>query len=394
VTGSTSNVNAGQGLATRLITWAVPIIAIIGTIFLALTLYPASNFQTSAQAEALRVEQIILEPGSIDIVVRNTTLADITIAQVTINNAVWASLVLPEPTVAPFRQASIQVAYEWLEGEAYDIVIYTGNTSPVTAHIAAASATPQMSTDNLLDMALAGLFISILPIYLGLLWLPALRQAGTRWAAFLVALSVTVFFLRAVEILANGWRLSDTGPSLFWAGSLALVGAAGGFWPVFVLSQPRTESAGQPFRSMPLANVMALGIGLFSLGEGILMGRTYLADGVSGSIGGLALLGIMLLNVTKGFGLGIPALYQRLGMEKWLVMGFVGGFLTIAGLWMGGFGIPLSLDLFLAGLPAGALLAVIYRLAGLIRHVAAPAMVVGGAATGLIMLWLVRLPIG
>jgi zinc transporter ZupT len=367
--------------------------AIIGTIFLALTLYPASNFQTSAYAEALRVEQIILEPGSIDIVVRNTTLADITIAQVTINNAVWASLVLPEPTVAPFRQASIQVAYEWLEGEAYDIVIYTGNTPPVTTRIAA-SATPQMSMDNLLDLALAGLFIGILPIYLGLLWLPALRQAGTRWAAFLVALSVTVFFLRAVEMLANGWRLSDTGPSLFWAGSLALVGAAGGFWPVFVLSQPRTESAGQPFRSMPLANVMALGIGLFSLGEGILMGRTYLADGVSGSIGGLALLGIMLLNVTKGFGLGIPALYQRLGMEKWLVMGFVGGFLTIAGLWMGGFGIPLSLDLFLAGLPAGALLAVIYRLAGLIRHVAAPAMVVGGAATGLIMLWLVRLPIG
>ena len=375
MTESTPDVNARQGLATRLVTWAVPIMAIIGTIFLALTLYPASNFQTSAYAEALRVEQIILEPGSIDIVVRNTTLADITIAQVTINNAVWASLVLPEPTVAPFRQASIQVAYEWLEGEAYDIVIYTGNTPPVTTRIAA-SATPQMSMDNLLDLALAGLFIGILPIYLGLLWLPALRQAGTRWAAFLVALSVTVFFLRAVEILANGWRLSDTGPSLFWAGSLALVGAAGGFWPVFVLSQPRTESAGQPFRSMPLANVMALGIGLFSLGEGILMGRTYLADGVSGSIGGLALLGIMLLNVTKGFGLGIPALYQRLGMEKWLVMGFVGGFLTIAGLWMGGLGIPLSLDLFLAGLSAGALLAVIYRLAGLI------------------MLWLVRLPIG
>ena len=389
--GSTQKVK--QGLASRLVSWAGPLVALIGAIILAIVLRPPTDMGVLTRTGALRVEQVKLEPGRIDIVARNTSLSDVTIAQVTVNNAVWTSLVFPEPTVAGLRRASIQVAFEWREGQAYEIVIYTSNTPPVTAHITTTSARPQISTGNVLNLALSGLFLGILPIYLGLLWLPLLSQTGERWAVFVLALSVSVFFIQAVGMLADAWRLSNTELSLFWTGGLGLMGMAGGFWLIFTLSRAQKRAGEHPFRSIRLANTSALGIGLFSLGEGILLGQIYLT-GVSGSIGGLALLGIMLPNISKGFGLGLPALYYRLGLGQWLVMGFVGGFLAIAGLWLGRFGLSLSATLLLLGLSAGAMLAVIYRLAGLLRHRADPAMVVSGLATGLILLSLARFLIG
>src|SRR5574341_592018 len=170
-----------------LILLLIPVLALAGVIALFLSTGGGLNLQSAAPVEGLDVERYILRYGGIDLYVRNTGPQDITISQVVINSAVWPFSVIPSATIPRLGRATIHLDYGWAYGEAYAIRIFTGNSIPFDVEIPVAFQTPQPSNKTFWSFTLIGLYVGIIPIFLGIFWFPALRQLGRRPMLFLIA---------------------------------------------------------------------------------------------------------------------------------------------------------------------------------------------------------------
>jgi zinc transporter ZupT len=106
--------------------------------------------------------------------------------------------------------------------------------------------------------------------------------------------------------------------------------------------------------------MIAVGIGLHNLGEG-------LAIGAAVAIGALALskflvIGFAMHNTTEGLAIVAPIARERARIKHLLAMGLIAGAPTIAGTWIGGFTyMPVASIVFLA-VGAGAIFQVVYSI--------------------------------
>ena len=167
--------------------------------------------------EALTIERTVLKPGSIDLIVRNASPQDVTLAQAIINDAVWPMSVTPAATIPRLSRATVHLEYPWVEGEAYGITLFTSSAIPFDAEIPVAFATPQPDQQTFLSFTLIGIYVGIIPVYLGILWFPALRQLGRRWMVFLLALTAGLLVFLGLDTLAEALEQAQQVPGPFQA---------------------------------------------------------------------------------------------------------------------------------------------------------------------------------
>jgi zinc transporter ZupT len=138
--------------------------------------------------------------------------------------------------------------------------------------------------------------------------------------------------------------------------------------------------------------MVALGIGLHNLGEGLAIGAAYVVGEVS--LGAFLVVGFIIQNITEGLGIIAPVLRDRPAVRHLLLMGLLGGAPAIAGAWIGGFSYStLAATLFLS-VGAGAIFVVVYQVAKLMRGAsfATPPMVAfSGVTTGLLLMYVTGL---
>ena len=87
MTEQTQTKSRGFGPTTAILL-ILPLILLAGVIVLFLNTGGGLQLAAPAPVEALTVERVVLEPGSINIVVRNAGPEELTIAQVIVNEAV------------------------------------------------------------------------------------------------------------------------------------------------------------------------------------------------------------------------------------------------------------------------------------------------------------------
>ncbi len=96
--------------------------------------------------------------------------------------------------------------YDWVEEEPLAVGV-TSSTGIETVHeIAAAVATPVPSARGFLGYTILGTLVGIVPVALGLLWLPSLRRADPRWLAAFMALTAGLLTFLGVEALSEAMR--------------------------------------------------------------------------------------------------------------------------------------------------------------------------------------------
>jgi zinc transporter ZupT len=109
--------------------------------------------------------------------------------------------------------------------------------------------------------------------------------------------------------------------------------------------------------SLILAYMIAFGIGIHNLGEGLAIGSAYAAGEVA--LGALLLVGFTLHNTTEGLAIVSPLARTKPKMIHLIMLGLIGGAPTVLGCWMGGFTYSdIALALFL-GIGAGAVFQVV-----------------------------------
>ncbi len=383
----------GFSLVTALLL-ILPLILLAGVIVLFLNTGGGLQLEAPAPVEALTVERTVLGPGSIDIIVRNAGPEPLTIAQVIINDAVWPMTVSPAPTIPRLGEATVHLDYMWTEGEAYGLTLFTTNAIPFEVEIPVAFPTPQPTGRTFWSFALIGLYVGVIPVYLGLFWFPALRQLGRAWMVFLLALTAGLLVFLGLDALAEALEQANGVPGPFQGIGLIGIGTVATFFLLDAITKRQGAAGkGEASQRLALAYMIAVGIGLHNLGEGLAIGAAYNLGEVA--LGAFLVVGFIIQNITEGLGIIAPVLRHRPGLGNLALMGLIGGAPAIVGAWIGGFAPSPTLAVLFLAIGAGAVFAVIYEIARLIRkdtaHQPLPLTIFAGVLAGMLLLWVTGL---
>jgi ZIP family zinc transporter len=377
-----------------LILLLIPVILLAGVIVLFLSTGGGLSLSSAAPVEGLDVERYVLKRGGIDLYVRNTGPEEITIANIIINSAVMPFHVEPSANIQRLGRAMIHFDYPWSRGEAYAITIFTDNAVPFNVEIPVAFETPQPSSSTFWAFTLIGIYVGVIPVFLGIFWFPVLRQLGRRAMTFLMAATAGLLVFLGLDTLAEAFEIAGKVPSAFQGIGLIGIGAVGTFLLLDAITKRQTHIAGTDSdHRLAVAFMIAVGIGFHNLGEGLAIGAAYSVGEIA--LGTFLVVGFIIQNITEGLGIIAPVLRDKPSIGRLALMGLIGGGPAIIGAWIGGYTSSPFLAVLFLGIGAGAIFEVIYEIAKLIQKDTAkesmPMTVFGGVMTGMLMLWVTGL---
>jgi zinc transporter ZupT len=339
------------------------LIAVLVVLFVALD--PIGSLREVPPAEALAFERTVLREGEIELHVRNDGPDPVTISQVLVHDAYW-SFTGPEGSLGRLESARLNIPYPWEEGLPLNIALVTNTGLTIEHEIEAAALTPEIDRDAVLIYALLGLYIGVIPVSVGLLWFPALQRAGRNVLTFVLAFTIGLLAFLLLDTVAEGFELAQAAPAAFDGLGLFVLGALAAILGLTlvekVLTREKTASdtAAPDTAALGLAYLIALGVGLHNMGEGLAVGSALAVGEIA--LGTFLIVGFAIHNTTEGLAIVAPlGGGRRPSMWHFVAFGAVAGAPTILGAWLGGFLFSATLAALAFGVAAGAIAQVIWQ---------------------------------
>jgi ZIP family zinc transporter len=398
--GATNRTLAGGRLGSvpRWVLGLVPLLLVAGALVVFAALDgPGLGDRRGPPAEELAVERTVLRPGTIELTVRNDGPDAVQVAQVTVNDA-FAQFDGAREPIGRLGSATLRIRQPWVEGEAYEVALVTSSGGTIAHEIPVAVETPSRDVSFFGLMALLGIYVGVIPVALGMLWLPWVRRIPPGWLRALMGLTIGLLAFLAVDATLEGFELAGEGSQALGGPALVLLGGAVSYLVLagvgsWLGGRRRSASAaGAPGGTLAL--LVAVGIGLHNLGEGVAIGAAYSAGALA--LGAFLVVGFALHNTTEGLAIVAPVATLRPSVRRLAALGLIAGAPAIVGAWIGAAAFSAALAGFLFGFGAGAIVQVIVALSPSLRdddgrtlHPAAICAVLGGMAimfgTGLLV---------
>jgi zinc transporter ZupT len=304
------SVAKGGGLRWRL--WAlVPILVLVGIV---------SAFASTGgslvdllgknppPADAFDITRVEFKPDEIRIKVRNPQPDDLTIAAVAVDDMIVPYSLDGPATLGRLGGSTIVVPFTWVEDDPYLIGVTSSTGIETTTEVPAAVETTGVTGKGFLGYALIGLLVGVIPVALGLAWLPSLRRADPRWLAAFMALTAGLLTFLAFDALAEALELQAALPGALQGVGLVVVGVAFSYLALTWIGQwlsrrgmeRETDQQGV-LGGVALATLVAIGIGLHNLGEGLAIGSSFALGELA--LGSFLIIGFMVHNITEGLGI-------------------------------------------------------------------------------------------
>jgi ZIP family zinc transporter len=353
--------------------------------------------------EELAVERTVLRPGEIQLHVRNEGADPVDVRQVIVNDA-FTAFTESDEEVGRLGGSEIDVTYPWIEGQDYEVLLLTATGATAEHTIAAATETPGADLDFYGLMALIGIYVGVIPVAIGMLWLPWVRGVDARWIRFLLAFTVGLLAFLGVDALLEGTELAGEGAAAFGGAALVWLGAAAAFLGLAGVDawlRGRRGGEGKEARSGSAAGALgyraallvAIGIGLHNLGEGLAIGSAYAVGSLA--LGATLVVGFALHNTTEGLAIVAPVARERSArLGRLVLLGLIAGAPAVLGAWIGASAFQPGIAALMFGIGAGAIAQVVVQIAPQIRDGAGRflhPLAVGGLLAGLAVMYVTGL---
>jgi zinc transporter ZupT len=225
---------------------------------------------------------------------------------------------------------------------------------------------------------------------------------------FLLAFTIGLLAFLGVDALLEGTELAGTGPQALGGAAIVWAGAAGAYLALAAVDgwlRGRSDSS-SGYRA---AFLVALGIGLHNLGEGLAIGSAYAIGSLA--LGAALVVGFALHNATEGLAIVAPvagrhggpgreasadggawageasadggASGRSVGLWRLAALGLLAGAPAVLGAWIGASAYDPTLAALMFGIGAGAIARVIVQISPSIRD-RAGALLHPMAATGVL----------
>ena len=256
--------------------------------------------------ENLTIERIRVLESGFEVALVNGGPDPVTVAQVLVDDAYWSHQVTPSATIPRLGRARMEIPYPWVESEPHEIVVITSTGVTFAAEVPVAVLTPTPGLQEFLAYGLLGIYVGIIPVALGMLFYPAMRLMGRKWLGALLALTVGLLVFLLVDTFLEALELSGNLPGVFQGIPLILISALLTWLLLVAIGSQRKKSLGaDPSRqALYVATMIALGIGLHNLGEGLAIGVAFSIG--EAALGSFLVIGFMLHNITEGVGIVAP----------------------------------------------------------------------------------------
>jgi zinc transporter, ZIP family len=364
---------AAPGL-TRAPTWAL-IAVPLALIALAIALFaalgaPGLDERRGPPVEELAVERTVLHPGEIEVTVRNTGPDDVQVAQVAVNDAYVAFTAEPGGEVGHLGEQKLSLDYPWQEGGAYTVSMLTSTGATIEHTIDVAVETPGTGGGFYGLMTLLGVYVGLIPVTLGMLFMPMLRRVSDDWVRLFMAVTIGLLGFLVIDATLEGIEIGGEASGAFGGVELFFLGAALAYLALTAIDRrlkagiERKRAAGEgAFR---LSLMVAVGIGLHNLGEGLAIGSAYAVGSLA--LGAFLVVGFAIHNTTEGLAIVAPlARAEQPGLARLAALGVIAGGPAILGAVIGGAAYNQELATFLIGAGVGAIVQVIGQLLPSIR---------------------------
>jgi zinc transporter ZupT len=362
------------------VTWLIPLAALLAMLAFLAFGDPLAVFRSDLPpAETLSFERIEVTGDGFRATVVNGGPASVTVSQVIVDDAYWHFTIEPSAEVPRLGRATITIAYPWVYGEPHFLRLLTSTGLAFEGEVAVAVETATPGAGQFLAYGLLGVFVGIVPVALGMLFFPALRRLGRKALNAVLALTIGMLVFLLIDTALEAFEVAAGLPDVVQGQALVLFSALLTWLVLLVvgtLRRPGGEGSKMP-RALFVAGMIAFGIGLHNLGEGMAIGAAFSLG--EAALGSFLVVGFTLHNITEGIGIVSPLTPGREGMPAgyrprlwtFVALTLIAGAPAILGAWIGGFSYSPILAAIFLGIGLGAIWQVIVEVGRLLRDDAA-----------------------
>jgi len=346
----------------------------------------------------ITMEKVDFVDSEIRVTVRNTGPIPVEVVMADVNDRIQPAAIEPDRFLERYEVAVVRIPFNWNVAEPYTIGLTIEDGTRFEKEIEAAAPALEPTLELAGFFAIIGTYVGIIPVMIGLLWLPFIKRLKKNKYHFFLALTAGLLLFLGIDSVEEALEVYKENLSESFNGVLlvatVIVATFLGLYYVAEKLIKRAESSGIA-KPVVIALMIAIGIGLHNFGEG-------LAIGAAVGIGSIAfstflIVGFALHNTTEGIAIAAPMSRGKSMIGKALIgklagLGMIAGAPAIFGAWVGGFVYsPFATVVFLS-IGAGAIFQVVITVLRWVREEGdknlSSAAVASGIAVGMLIMYL------
>jgi len=346
----------------------------------------------------ITMEKVDFVDSEIRVTVRNTGPIPVEIVMADINDRIQPAAIEPDRFLERYETALVRIPFAWNEAEPYRIGLTIEDGTRFEKEIEAAAPALEPSLELVGFFAMIGTYVGIIPVMIGLLWLPFIRKISKNKYHFFLALTAGLLLFLGIDSIEEALDVSEENLAGSFNGALLVATVVVlSFLGLYYSGEKLIRRAASSRIAKPtaIALMISIGIGLHNFGEGLAIGAAVGLGSIAFST--FLIVGFALHNTTEGIAIAAPmsrgkALIGKALIGKLAALGLIAGSPAIFGAWVGGFVYsPFTSVIFLA-VGAGAIFQVIITILRWIREEGdknlSSAAVVSGFAAGMLIMYL------
>lgn len=340
----------------------------------------------------LTIEKINFVKSEILVTVRNTGPIPVDVAVADVNDRIQPAAIEPDKHLERFETAVVKIPFSWNKGEPYRIGLTTQDGIRFEKSVEAAAPTLEPNSDTMGLLLLIGTYVGVIPILIGLMWLPFIKKISNQKYIFFLALTVGLLLFLGIDAIVEALEVSSENLAGVFHGPLLIATVVLiSLFGLYYAGEKLTKKSSLTKLANPysVALMVSIGIGLHNLGEGLAIGAAIGLGQVALST--FLIIGFALHNTTEGIAIASPVAKEKTFIRKIIGLGLIAGVPAIFGTWIGGFAYSPFTSIVFLSIGAGAIFQVVIVISKWLREydksfTSTP--VVAGIAFGMLIMYL------
>jgi ZIP family zinc transporter len=368
----------------------VPIVLL--AILIVFLLGPASSFlQFGIVLPEISIEKVEFIGNEIQATVRNTGPIDVNVVVADVNDRIQPAAIEPDTHLERFETALVRIPFDWNEGQPYTVGLTIDDGTRFEKQIDAASASLEPNSELFVFLGIIGLLIGVVPIMIGLLWYPFIKKLGKNAFNFFLAFTIGLLLFLGLDAIEEAFEISNTHLASVFNGELLIATVVIlsflGLYGIGNILIKRSEFS-KLSKGLAISLMVAIGIGLHNLGEGLAVGAAIAFGEVALST--FLIIGFAIHNTTEGLAIAAPLTRTKSVIGKMVGFGLIAGIPAIFGTWIGGFSFSPFFTIIFLSIGAGAIFQVVWTIFKFMKESDSfPSIsIICGIASGLVVMYL------